>query len=120
MVIERGQIFWCGLDPAQGHEQGATRPVVVVSAEAYNRTQSPLVAIVPLTKAPVKTPVHLRLSQADTGLPQDSTALTDHARFLDRSRLRGSPIGRLEPAALALLDRQLGRIFGLPVQVEPQ
>ena len=113
VVIERGQIYWCGLDPTQGHEQGAVRPVIIVSADAYNKTQSPLTAIVPLTKASPKTPLHLRFTIRDTGLELESTALTDHARFLDRSRLRGGPIGRLQPDALALLDRQLGRVFGL-------
>ena len=113
VTVERGQIFWCGLDPTQGHEQGTTRPVVIVSANAYNQTQSPLVAVVPLTKAPPKTPVHLRFAAADTGLGADSTALTDHTRFLDRSRLRLPMIGRLSAEALALLDRQVGRVLGL-------
>lgn len=113
MVIERGQVYWCGLDPIQGHEQGAIRPVVIVSADAYNKTQSPLVAVVPLTKAPAKTPVHLRFPAAETELETDSTALIDHARFLDRSRLRGAPIGRLKPSALAMLDRHLIRVLGL-------
>lgn len=72
MVIETGQIYWCALDPIQGHEQGATRPVIVVSADAYNKTQSPLAAVVPLTKAAAKTPLHLRFSQEDTGLRMDS------------------------------------------------
>jgi mRNA-degrading endonuclease toxin of MazEF toxin-antitoxin module len=113
VVIERGQIYWCALDPIQGHEQGATRPVIVVSADAYNKTQSPLAAVVPLTKAAAKTPLHLRFSQEDTGLRTESTVLTDHARFVDPSRLRGTPIGRLQPAALALLDQPLGRVLGL-------
>ena len=113
MVIEKGQIYWCALDPIQGHEQGATRPVVVVSANAYNKTQSPLAAVVPLTKAAAKTPLHLRFAPADTGLRMASTVLIDHARFLDRARLRGTPIGRLQPGALALLDQQLSRVLGL-------
>jgi len=113
MVIERGQIYWCALEPIQGHEQGATRPVIVVSADAYNKTQSPLAAVVPLTKAPAKTPLHLCFSPDDTGLRMASTVLIDRARFLDRSRLRGTLIGRLQPAALALLDQQLGRVLGL-------
>ena len=113
MVIEKGQIYWCGLDPVQGHEQGSTRPVVVISSDHYNGTQSPLAAIVPLTKAAVKNPIHVRYSPQETGLEAASTALTDHARFIDRTRLKGAPIGRLQAAALALLNKQLGRVFGL-------
>ena len=113
MVIEKGQIFWCGLDPTEGHEQGATRPVVVVSADAYNRTQSPLVGIVPLTRSPRKNPIHLVLEPSETGLASVSTALTDHARFIDRRRLRGDAIGRLSLDAAEKLDRQIARLFGL-------
>ena len=113
MVVQRGQIYWCGLDPIRGHEQGSTRPVVVVSSDSYNGTQSPLAAIVPLTRAPMKNPVHLRLAPEDTGLDTESTALIDHARFIDRDRLRGAPIGRLKLPALAILDRHLARVFGI-------
>jgi mRNA interferase MazF len=113
MVIEKGQIFWCGLDPVQGHEQGATRPVVVVSSDAYNGTQSPLVGIVPLTRSPGKNPIHLTLEPAETGLQTASTALTDHARFIDRTRLKGPPLGRLGSVAMENLNRRIARLFGL-------
>ena len=113
MVIERGSVFWCDLDPIIGHEQGKTRPVVVVSSNSYNSTNSPMVAIVPLAKSAPKTPLHLRFSAAQTGLDQEATALVDHARFLDRSRLSPSPIGRLSSASLALLNRYLARVFAL-------
>jgi mRNA interferase MazF len=113
VVVERGQIYWCGLDPVHGHEQGSTRPVVIVSSDAYNGTQSPLTAIVPLTRAPIKNPMHLRFSPEETGLEFASTVLTDHARFIDRARLRGSSIGRVRPAALAMLSRQMARVLGL-------
>lgn len=113
MVIERGQIFWCALDPVEGHEQGATRPVVIVSADLYNASRSPLTAIVPLTRAPAKNPLHLTLSPEQTGLDTPSTALIDHARFIDRGRLRGAAIGKLQPSAMALVDRNLSRVFGL-------
>jgi mRNA-degrading endonuclease toxin of MazEF toxin-antitoxin module len=112
-VIERGQIYWCGLDPVQGHEQRKTRPVVIISSDSYNKSRSPLTAIVPLTSSPAKNPIHLSLSPADTGLDSASTALIDHARFIDRSRLKGEPIGRVQPVAMALLNRQLTRVFGL-------
>lgn len=118
MVIERGQIYLCGhdrcgLDPVQGHEQGLTRPVVIVSSDSYNQSRSPLVAIAPLTRSPAKNPLHLRFTAGETGLDSDSTVLTDHARFIDRARLQGDPIGRLAPTAMALLNRQLTRVLGL-------
>jgi mRNA-degrading endonuclease toxin of MazEF toxin-antitoxin module len=81
--------------------------------EGLQQTQNPMAAVVPLTKAAAKTPLHLRFAPADTGLRMASTVLIDHARFRDRSRLRGTPIGRLQPAALALLDQQLSRVLGL-------
>ena len=113
MVIHRGEIYRCALDPVQGHEQGSTRPVIVVSSDAYNKTMSPLVGILPLTKSPPKNPVHVPLPASETGLDRDSTALIDHARFVDRTRLKGEPVGRLGPEALARVDRQLQRVLGL-------
>ena len=83
-----------------------------MAADSYNRTLSPLTAIVPLTKSPMKNPIHVRLAAADTGLDADSTALTDRARFIDRSRLRVGAIGKVSPEAMGRVDRQLGRVFG--------
>ncbi len=45
--MERGDIFLVSLDPASGHEQRGTRPVLVVSALAFNR----------MTKTPVVLPI---------------------------------------------------------------
>ena len=42
--MERGDIYLVSLDPASGHEQQGTRPVLVVSPTAFNRlTQTPIV-----------------------------------------------------------------------------
>lgn len=112
MVIRRGSIYWCELDPVCGHEQGATRPVVVVWSDRYSETMSPLVAVVPLTPAKPKSPVHLALATDDTGLKKGSTALADHARFIDRSRLRATAIGPLGPESRERLDQMLARLFG--------
>jgi mRNA interferase MazF len=111
--IEKGQSYWCSLDPVHGNEQGATRPVVIVSADFYNRTRRSLAAIIPLTKAAAKTPVHLTLQPTETGLSRESTVLTDNMRFVDRTRLLGSPIGRVTPDALVKLEKHLIRLLGL-------
>ncbi len=111
--MERGQIYWCDLEPRRGHEQGDVRPVVIVSANPYNRSRSALVAVVPLTRSGAKNPLHVSLTSKETGLESDSTALIDHARFIDRSRLRDTPAGRLTAEAQRRLDRNLARVLGV-------
>lgn len=42
--MERGDIYLVTLDPTAGHEQRGTRPVLIVSPEAFNRlTRTPIV-----------------------------------------------------------------------------
>ena len=57
--------------------------------------------------------VSKKFSTKQTGLDAPSTALVDHARFLDRRRLQGAPIGHLQTEALTRLDHHLARVFGL-------
>ena len=111
--MERGQIYWCDLEPRRGHEQGDVRPVVIVSVDQYNNSRSPLIAVVPLTRSMPKNPLHVSLAPAETGLGSASSVLIDHARFIDRSRLRLEPVGRLTPEAQKKLDRNLARVLGL-------
>lgn len=45
--MKRGDIFLVSLDPSSGHEQKESRPVLVVTPEAFNR----------LTKTPIVLPI---------------------------------------------------------------
>jgi mRNA-degrading endonuclease toxin of MazEF toxin-antitoxin module len=45
--MKRGEIWLVSLDPTSGHEQKGRRPVLIVSAEAFNR----------VTKVPVVLPI---------------------------------------------------------------
>ena len=43
-LMQRGEIYLVSLDPTAGHEQQGTRPVLIVSPEAFNQvTQLPVV-----------------------------------------------------------------------------
>lgn len=43
--MKRGDIYMVSLDPIAGHEQGGHRPVMVVSANGFNKlTQTPVIA----------------------------------------------------------------------------
>lgn len=46
--IKKGSIYWLDLDPTLGHEQAGYRPVLVVSATAFN-TSTHLPVVVPIT-----------------------------------------------------------------------
>jgi mRNA-degrading endonuclease toxin of MazEF toxin-antitoxin module len=87
--------------------------VVIVSADAYNESRSPLVGVVPLTRSASKNPIHVTLGVEETGLTSAATALVDHARFIDRARLRPDVAGKLSPGAQMRIDRNLVRVLGL-------
>jgi mRNA interferase MazF len=112
-VIRRGEIYWCDLEPRRGHEQGRVRAVIVISADPYNQSRSPRAAVIPLTRASVKHPLHVEITASDCGLKDDSTALVDHLKFVDRERLSDKAIGRAGAGALARIDRNLMRVLGL-------
>lgn len=76
--MKRGKIYWCDLDPRRGHEQGAHWPVVIVSANPYNESQSPLIGVVPQTTAVAKNPIDVKLTK-------------DRDRFGDRLDGTGRP-----------------------------
>jgi mRNA interferase MazF len=111
--MNRGEIYWSDLNPRRGREQAEKRPVIIVSVDAYNESRSALIGVVPLTTAGLKNPIHVPLSKTETGLAADSTALVDHARFLDRARLSGGVAGRLTALAQQRVDRNLKRVLGL-------
>jgi mRNA interferase MazF len=87
--IRRGDLFFADLDPVIGSEQGEFRPVLVVQNNAGN-TYSPTVVVVPTTGNLNKKslPTHVLIPQS-SGLDNDSLALVEQIRTIDRSRLHG-------------------------------
>src|SRR5215203_5812520 len=85
--IHRGDVFWANLDPTIGVEIKKTRPVVVMSNDAVNQ-HSRLVIVVPITTNTVRlSPSHVLIPQDAGGLDQDSKALTEQIRAMDKQRL---------------------------------
>jgi mRNA interferase MazF len=75
------------LDPVLGSEQAGTRPVVVVSRNALNRTRRHAVAI-PITtfRGRRLLPSHLLVRPPDGGLRVESVVLVDQIRTLSDAR----------------------------------
>ena len=106
--MKRGDVYDARLNPTERSEQAGTRPVIVVSRDAINDF-SPVIVIVPLTKATnVKRsyPNNVVIEKEDGGLSADSVALGGQVRAIAKSRLlrlRGS----LSTSALQAVNRAL-------------
>ncbi|MGI8648618.1 MAG: mRNA interferase MazF9 [Acidimicrobiales bacterium] len=109
--MRRGEIYWVDLEPARGSEAGKTRPAIIVSNDAANRTAQRsgqgVITVVPATSNVTRVfPFQVLLPAALSGLPHDSKAQAEQVRAVAVNRLR-SRIGQLSEAALREVDAAL-------------
>ena len=105
--MERGDIYLVSLDPTKGHEQQGTRPVLVVSPAAFNRT----------THTPVVLPItgggnHARTSGFSVTLMGAGTTTTgvircDQPRAIELSARNAK---KLERVPETIMDEVLARL----------
>jgi mRNA-degrading endonuclease toxin of MazEF toxin-antitoxin module len=105
--MKRGEVWLVRLDPSEGHEQKGTRPVLIVSPDAFNR----------LTKVPVVLPVTSGGNFARTagftvpltgaGTRTTGVVRCDQPRAMDLAARGGR---KLEVVPPAILDEVLARL----------
>jgi mRNA interferase ChpB len=105
--MERGDIYLVSLDPTSGHEQRGTRPVLVVSASAFNR----------LTKTPVVLPITMggnfartagfAVSLTGAGTKTTGVVRCDQPRALD---LGSRNARKLESVPAPIMDEVLAKL----------
>lgn len=115
--IRRGDLYYAELDPIVGSEQAGTRPVLVVSNDIGNQ-YSPVIVIVPITsrrigKKQLPTHVEVRIPEL---LKNDSTALTEQIRTIDKLRLK-EYIGSLPDCLMTAVDQALAISIGIGRQI---
>ncbi len=115
--MKRGEIYNARLDPTEGSEQSGSRPVIIVSRDAIN-ANSPVVLVVPCTtdRSQRIYPSQIRLRAGEGGLRQDSIAMGEQVRAIDKRRLV-EYWGNLSSPALRLLDQALMIALDLPRDV---
>ena len=111
-VVLRGQMYFATLDPVIGSEQGGNRPVLVVQNNVGNG-YSPTVIIVPITTQikKMRQLTHIGIPPY-FGLPQNSMAMLEQIRTIDKSRL-GDYVGCLDDDVMDYIDEALGISVGL-------
>jgi mRNA interferase MazF len=106
----RGEIWLADLGTGQGHEQFGARPVLVMSADAFNAGPAGLIMAVPLTSKVAKSkniPAHIRVDPPEGGLKMSSVILCVQLRTISRDRLGKGPWGIVSIATLADVERTL-------------
>ena len=114
MVVRRGEIWWAGLPDPAGSGPGYRRPVVIVQADAFNRSriQTVVAAVITSNLKLAEAPGNLLLSRKESGLPRDSVVNVSQIVTLDRAYLTAK-VGSLRPRQLTLLEDGLRLVLGL-------
>lgn len=87
--LQRGEIWWADLPEPRRSEPGFRRPVLVVQADAFNRSriQTVIVAVVTSNLALGEAPGNVVLPARSSGLPRDSVVNVSQVLTLDREFL---------------------------------
>ncbi len=113
-MIDRGGIYWADLGDPTGSRPAKRRPVLVISADTYNRsTLATVVAAVITSNTALATmPGNVFLPSVATGLPRDSVVNVTALVTLNRTDL-SEHAGDAPAALLSEVDQGLRRVLGL-------
>lgn len=114
MVTRRGEIHWADLGAPVGSRPARRRPVLVISADAYNRSRltTVLAAAVTSNTALAAMPGNVFLPATATGLPRDSVVNVTALVTLDKGHL-ADQVGAVPPALMEEVERGLRRVLDL-------
>lgn len=87
--MKRGEVWWASLEEPRGSEPGYRRPVVIVSANAFNCSaiQTIVVAVITSNLRLAEAPGNFTVSKKDTGLSKESVVNVSQLLTLDKSFL---------------------------------
>ena len=106
-LMRRGDIYLVRLDPTEGHEQQGTRPVLVVSPDAFNKVTR-LPVVLPITSGGnFARTAGFTVSLEGCGTRTAGVVRCDQPRALDLQARSGR---RLEQAPPWIMEEVLARV----------
>lgn len=112
--MERGDVWWADLREPEGSEPGFRRPVLIVQADAFNRSRLQTVIAVVLTSnlRLVDAPGNVLMPARATGLSKDAVANVSQVITIDRDFLT-EKAARLRRQLLKDVDNGLRLVLAL-------
>jgi mRNA interferase MazF len=113
VTVAQGDVWWADLTASGRSEPAFRRPVVVVQADAVNRSRLRTVVCIPMTSNLrwANAPGNVLVEKRRSGLPTDSVANVSQIVSLDRDVLI-ERAGRLPRAILELVLDGIDVILG--------
>jgi len=110
--LKRGSVYLVSLDPTIGSEIKKTRPAVIIQNDVGNQYSS-VTIIAPITSGDSSGyPIEVEIKAPEGGLKNDSLALLDQIRAVDKRRLVRY-MGKLHPSTIQKIDQALLISLGL-------
>ena len=106
-IPDRGDILELSLDPAKGHAIRGTRPVLVLSADAFNKA-SGLLLVAPITQGEIASrETGFSVTLMGSGTRTQGVVLCDQTGTIDA---RARTFKRVEMAPPSLLEEALDAV----------
>jgi mRNA interferase MazF len=109
--ILRGGVYWADLEPIRGHEQGGSRPVLILSQDLFNERAERAIAMA-ITCQPPRVGYPLIWPIPDNILPRRSWVLISQLRTLATERLGDRLLAQLSHAQLDEILEGLWQLMG--------
>jgi mRNA interferase MazF len=89
VVVKKGEVWWASLGEPRGSEPGYKRPVVIVSANEFNKStiKTIIVAVITSNLRLAEAPGNFSVSKKDSGLTKESVVNVSQLLTLDKSFL---------------------------------
>ena len=110
----RGEVSWVDLPDPVGSEPGYRRPVLVVSADSFNRSGiNTVVAVAISTNADLAAaPGNVELPAVTSGLRRDSVVNVSQVLTIDKARV-GEAVGAVDFSTMRQVEAGLRLVLAL-------
>lgn len=113
-MMKRGELWWADLEDPVGSGPGFRRPVVVLQANALNRSRIATVIVATVTSnlALEAAPGNVRLRRRDSGLDRVSVVNVSQILTVDKGCLL-EPLRQLPAGCMEQIGRGVRLVMGL-------
>jgi len=108
----RGEVWDLSFDPVSRHEQGGTRPALILSEDIFNEGPADLIVVAPITRTARRVRWHVQVAPPEGGLVSESFIQCENVRSVSKQRLKRLR-GRISGGTIQQVEDRLRILLGL-------